>query len=177
MKKILVATDGSDHAVRAVELASDLAGKYDAELIILHVTSSRPLSVAERHMAEVEFAEQVGQYVTENLADVATGYGNLLRSQPILRYHSEVDQIIHRVVGERVVESAKTIAHSKGITEVQTILEAGDPTTVIIETAKKTNANLIVLGSRGLGAVQGALLGSVSSKVNHLSDINVITVK
>ncbi len=95
------------------------------------------------------------------MTDAPAGYGSLLRSQPILRYHSEVDQIIHRVVGARVLEGAKTIAHTKGITEVQTILETGDPTTVILETAEKKGINLTVLGSRGLGTVKGVLLGSV----------------
>jgi nucleotide-binding universal stress UspA family protein len=34
---IVVATDGSDHARKAVELASDIAEKYDAKLVLLNV--------------------------------------------------------------------------------------------------------------------------------------------
>ncbi len=37
MKKILVAVDGSDHSMAAVDLAADIARKYDAELLMLHV--------------------------------------------------------------------------------------------------------------------------------------------
>ena len=37
IKKILVPVDGSKHSVKAVELASDIASKYDAEVILLHV--------------------------------------------------------------------------------------------------------------------------------------------
>lgn len=37
IKKILVPVDGSPPSVRAVELASDLASKYDAEIVLLHV--------------------------------------------------------------------------------------------------------------------------------------------
>ncbi len=62
MKKILVATDGSDHAGKAVELAADIASKYDADLIILHVSGHKPLSKGERHLVEVELADEVLKY-------------------------------------------------------------------------------------------------------------------
>jgi len=37
IKTILVATDGSDHAGKAVDLAADIAAKYGARLVLLHV--------------------------------------------------------------------------------------------------------------------------------------------
>ena len=37
IKKILVATDGSDHAERALDLAIDLAHQYSAEILIVAV--------------------------------------------------------------------------------------------------------------------------------------------
>jgi len=36
-KKIPVATDGSDHAKRAIEFASDIASKYKAMVYLTHV--------------------------------------------------------------------------------------------------------------------------------------------
>jgi nucleotide-binding universal stress UspA family protein len=39
IKKILVPTDGSDHAKKAIEIASDLALKYGATICLLHVVS------------------------------------------------------------------------------------------------------------------------------------------
>ena len=39
-KKIVVAVDGSAHAKRAVDCAADVANKYGAELILLHVVES-----------------------------------------------------------------------------------------------------------------------------------------
>ena len=38
LKKILIATDGSDHARKAIEYASDIAAKYKATVYLIHVT-------------------------------------------------------------------------------------------------------------------------------------------
>ncbi len=43
IKTILVPTDGSEHAKKAVLLASDIAEKFDARMVVLHVLSSGPL--------------------------------------------------------------------------------------------------------------------------------------
>ncbi len=37
IKRILVATDGSDHAKKTIEIASDIAQKYDGTSVLLHV--------------------------------------------------------------------------------------------------------------------------------------------
>jgi nucleotide-binding universal stress UspA family protein len=41
IKTILVPTDGSDHANKAVDLAADLALKYNAKMVMLHVISGK----------------------------------------------------------------------------------------------------------------------------------------
>ena len=61
MERILVALDGSEHSEKALDLASDIAGKYGAELILLHVMSDRPLTDAEREMAEVEYLDDLSR--------------------------------------------------------------------------------------------------------------------
>ena len=61
--------------------------------------------------------------------------------------------------------------------ETETAVVPGDPATVILEEAEKTKADLIVLGSRGLGAVKGLLLGSVSAAVIQKAPCPVLTTK
>jgi len=39
IKKILVATDGSEHSDKVVELASDMALKYNAKIYLIHVVN------------------------------------------------------------------------------------------------------------------------------------------
>ena len=47
----------------------------------------------------------------------------------------------------------------------------------IAKTSLEQNCDGIVMGTRGLGAAAGALLGSVSEKVIHLADLPVTLVK
>ena len=73
--------------------------------------------------------------------------------------------------------SLSSTAEAKfGIT-VETILEEGDPPKVILDTAKKFSANIIVIGSRGLSQIKELLLGSVSHSVTKHADIPVLVVK
>ena len=51
----------------------------------------------------------------------------------------------------------------------------GDPGAVIVEAAK--DADLVIVGTRGLNPVQRILLGSVSSKVVHRADCDVLVVR
>jgi nucleotide-binding universal stress UspA family protein len=46
-------------------------------------------------------------------------------------------------------------------------LEVGDPADLILAAAEDRDADLIVMGSRGLNAAKRFLMGSVSSKVVH----------
>ena len=57
------------------------------------------------------------------------------------------------------------------------VVEEGDPVERILEAQKREQADLIVLGSRGLGNMKGLLLGSVSHKVAHLAECACLTVK
>ena len=56
IKTILVPTDGSEHAKKAVLLAADIAEKFDARMVILHVLSSDPLAYCvEDEIIEIAF--------------------------------------------------------------------------------------------------------------------------
>jgi nucleotide-binding universal stress UspA family protein len=51
------------------------------------------------------------------------------------------------------------------------------PADAIVETAKKTKADLIVMGTRGLTGLKHALLGSVAERTLRLAPCPVLTVK
>jgi nucleotide-binding universal stress UspA family protein len=79
--------------------------------------------------------------------------------------------------GRELLSSLSSIAEAKFGTKVETILEEGDPQKVILETAKKFNVNMIVIGSRGLSQIKELLLGSVPHSVTKHADISVFVVQ
>ena len=176
LKTILVATDGSNHAKRAVELASDLADKYKAKLIALHIVSHTELPPGDRHLAEIEFADELKKYPGAGSLETVRGYGKLGMQAVVMR-HGQTDKLLHDIIGKHLLKRTKRDVQKKGVKQIETVLEDGDPASKILEIAKKRNADLIVLGSRGLSGLGGLFMGSVSNKVNHSSDISVITVK
>lgn len=58
-----------------------------------------------------------------------------------------------------------------------TELLEGSPAKAILDLARSRDVDLIVVGSRGLGAVKGALLGSVSSEIVHHADRPVLVAQ
>jgi len=71
------------------------------------------------------------------------------------------------------VAIATGVAHTAGVEAEAEVLE-GDPAERIVELARLRDVDLIVVGSRGLGAIAGALLGSVSRGVVHDADRPVL---
>lgn len=101
---------------------------------------------------------------------------------------SSVGVEIHagRSMGRR--DEAETAQAESSLSEAQTHLKAqgvdaasiegeGDAADVLIEAAKETGADLIIVGTRGLGGAKRALLGSVSTKVVHNAPCDVLVVR
>jgi nucleotide-binding universal stress UspA family protein len=64
----------------------------------------------------------------------------------------------------------------KGI-KAKTILARGHPAEIILYTAKSERADLVVIGSRGMGGAKRPLLGSISNAVVHNSNIPVLVTR
>lgn len=58
-----------------------------------------------------------------------------------------------------------------------TVIREGDPAEQILQASSENNADLIVVGSKGLGGIKLFLLGSVSQRVCRYSDRSVLLVK
>src|SRR5574341_1127006 len=67
-------------------------------------------------------------------------------------------------------------ADKKGV-KVETVLAKGHPAKIILYTTKAEKADLVVVGSRGLGGMKGMLLGSISSAVVQNSKVPVLVAK
>jgi len=74
------------------------------------------------------------------------------------------------------LDAASSDAEIVGI-EVETEIVEGRPAEAIVELARSRDADLILVGSRGRGAIAGAVLGSVSESVVRRADRPVLVVK
>jgi nucleotide-binding universal stress UspA family protein len=74
------------------------------------------------------------------------------------------------------LEEASTLAADVGVS-ARTELLTGNPVDEIVAYADSIDADLIVVGSRGHGAVASALLGSVSQGVLHEAQRPVLVVR
>jgi nucleotide-binding universal stress UspA family protein len=100
-----------------------------------------------------------------------------------MNYASNVpEDILNRVRQDqeryysKAAEEAKARLQEKGI-KAKTLVVKGDPVEVICSTAEKEGSDLIILGRRRLGRLQGMLLGSVSNKVLLNAKTSVMIVK
>jgi nucleotide-binding universal stress UspA family protein len=173
IETVLIPVDGSGAARRAVEFGTDLAKRYGARVVLLHVLVHQNLADALRGLSDVERTAGGG------LAGLAGALGDLPLDSIVSADETgpHPSREILDFIAERVIEIAEKIAKANGVASVTSAVEDGDPARRILEYAEKENASVIVMGSRGLSDVEGLLLGSVSHKVSHLAQCTCITVR
>jgi len=76
---------------------------------------------------------------------------------------------------EKALSEARNMAGTEGAM-IRAILEEGEPYEKIVDIAEAENADLIVMGRRGLHTVERALLGSVTARVIGYSQRDVLVV-
>lgn len=108
----------------------------------------------------------------------------------VYRHHSPLEASMHIVRPEepenmddmlqeyakQIAEHAKDAARESGSKNVRAFVKMGQPARTIVRFAEERKVDLIVVGSRGLGDLEGYMLGSVSHKVTSLADCPVMVV-
>jgi nucleotide-binding universal stress UspA family protein len=150
--KVLVATDGSREAELASRTAADLAQKTHSELHVVHAFGVVP----------------VGPPVYPEATDFQSA-----------EYEAETEKR-QRISGQRareVLEAEVEKVRSAGGTVTQGHLIEGRVAPEIVALAEEIGAGLIVMGSRGLGGIRRALMGSVSDSVIRHAHCPVLVVR
>ena len=147
--KILLATDGSDEASLAARTAIELAQNTRSELHVVHARIPPHYPVFYEGSDE---GVDVGAYIQEKSEEFAR------RAQGLLD------------------EQVRKIKAAGGSVE-QAHLRVGRPDMEIIALSEEIEAGLIVVGSRGLGGMRRALMGSVSSSVVQHAHCPVLVVR
>lgn len=140
LKKILIAIDFTENSAYAFLRAVNLAQRYNAKIIILHVIEPLP------HMARTYTGPTVEAafYKEKEIADV------------------------ERIKKALDIFCKKIDAHIDGqcidlVSEI--LVRVGHPMNEILEAADEKECDLIVVGSHGKGFLKRAFLGSVSQSV------------
>jgi nucleotide-binding universal stress UspA family protein len=139
MKRILVATDDSETARRAVDASVELAASEGAELVFAHVVSV------------LDFKPE------SNGVEIPPARG------PRAEDDGPLAEALRRAAEHGVSAKAELLI--------------GYPCTQILRLARHIDADLIVIGSRGLGPLKGAFLGSTSRGVVARAERPVMVVR
>lgn len=100
---------------------------------------------------------------------IVSGHAKMFLDQKVIEdYYNEE--------GGKALADAKIAAEKSGVKFVTTI-KVGQSAQTIADFAREQRCSQIIMGTRGLSALPGILLGSVASKVIHLAEIPVTLVK
>jgi nucleotide-binding universal stress UspA family protein len=99
----------------------------------------------------------------------------LYLSNPSLFIDDSIIKKIREKTKKELKQQADMIKKKKFKVEYKYI--EGYPPNQIINEAKRENANIIVVGSRGMGRWKGSVLGSVSQALTVISNIPLLIIK
>jgi len=147
-RPILLCFDGSDASKHAIAVAGEIAGARPA--VVLHLWEPPGAS-----------------WMTADAFGGMPAWGSEM---------TEVDSIVRERAGRLVTEGV-SLAKEQGF-EAQGRLEPspGANWRAILEIADEIDAELVVLGARGMSVVESAILGSVSNAVVHHAKRPVLVV-
>jgi nucleotide-binding universal stress UspA family protein len=137
--------------------------------IVVGTDGSPSASAAVQRAADVARSGSVDVHLVTAYPDVPS-YRERIESS------AKRDPIDLREVAEGVLSRAADELRSQGV-EVGTHAREGEPASVIMDVAEEQQADLIVVGARGLTGLQRFLLGSVSSKLAHHAPCSVMIVR
>jgi nucleotide-binding universal stress UspA family protein len=141
---IVVGTDGSETATKAVSQAVDLARSLGAKLEL--VSAYEPVSEQRLKQERKQTPEDL-QWAINPREDV-----------------------------DATLESAADIARKAGV-EVAVYARQGDPADAILDVAEEQQADLVIVGNKGMTGAKRFLLGSVPNKVSHHAPCSVLIIR
>ena len=77
---------------------------------------------------------------------------------------------------DATLEAAASLARDAGVS-ARTYARQGDPADAILDVAEEREADLIVVGNKGMSGAKRFLLGSVPNKVSHHAPCSVLIIR
>jgi nucleotide-binding universal stress UspA family protein len=154
-RSILVGTDGSSTAMRAVEMASRLAKALDLKPVV--VTAYEPPTQQELDRLKADPQDPVAQWSSK------TG--------------SVPDEFKWRIAdaaqARDVLERASEHAAKEGVDADVRAIE-GSPAETLISLAEREGFDVIVVGSVGMSGARRFMLGNVPHRISHHAPTDVL---
>ena len=150
MKKILIALDYNPTAQKVAEKGYVFAKEMNAQVILLHVVTE-PL------------------YYSSTLYSPVMGFDGF----------NQIDYVHPDVMTAITTHANRFLNHVKshlGDENIKTEVIEGDVVQVIIDTAKKSKVDVIVMGSHSRKWLEDIILGSVTKNVLHQTDIPMFII-
>jgi len=88
----------------------------------------------------------------------------------------EAYQVVGSAPAEETVRTAAERAAAAGAREVRTVAVVGSPVEALLDVVRREDADLLVVGNRGLNGIKGRLLGSVPADATRRSAVDVLIV-
>ncbi|CAG2241437.1 unnamed protein product [Mytilus edulis] len=158
-RKVVIAMDGSQHALYALNWFKENAHKPNDYVYLVH-------------SIELQHALHNSKWLYEPQAtDVDTFLGPLIREERAI-IKTKMDMLgKHLTQIYRAVSTLKQMPQMEG--EVKPS-ESKNPGEGIVKAAAEVGAEFIVTGTRGMGTIRRTILGSVSDYVLHHAEVPVI---
>jgi len=159
LRRVLLVVDGSPHSQRALDYLAHFPLPTGAEARVMHVLPPQAqldLALMARPMTGVEM-----------IPPMSSQEADLVSAR-----QAEIEEREGQAILDQAIEALK----SAGVEAGRAIVRGG-AATEIIEHVKTHEIDLVVSGSRGLSAVKGWWLGSVSRKLVHYAGCSVMIVK
>lgn len=147
-KHILVPTDGSERAGRAVVIAAQLARDTGSKMTVAHVLA---------HSGSARIPAGLKEYARAEHLDIT-------------------ESAVMESVASDLLTRAADRAGQEGVKEVGRVILSGHVADEIVDWARENSVDLIVIGKRGLGTIRELLLGSVSHKTVQLAPCPTMVV-
>ncbi len=155
IKNILYATDLSESARHCFGYAASLSERYGATITILHVLEDLTPSTVIR-VREIMGEKQWLELLERN------------KQQIIDKIHKRIEELCQDA------SNGKTACNFQ-VGDI--LIPEGPAVSTILETADKSGADIIVMGTHGYGTFKEALMGSTARRVVRRSPVPVLTVR
>jgi nucleotide-binding universal stress UspA family protein len=147
VKKIMVAVDLSEYSRQNLEYASELAHRFDAELVIVNVINERDVDIVMKCEAMYPSVISKEHYLEKQKIERANSIRQLIKDCSI---QDDSWRIVFRV---------------------------GVPYEALIQIVKEEEIDLVVMGPKGRGNVASVLFGTNAEKMFRHCPVPLLSVR